>query len=63
MVVAVVWLGSSFNTNQDTNLLKLNVKNQIEKETIRQILYPRFELTSEGEPICINDYASRITRD
>ena len=64
-VIAIYWIG--YNVNHD-HLSKCNkLKQRFEKAGLLSFgdnkLFRQFELTYEGNPICINDYANWIAEE
>ena len=68
LVVSIVWIGHTLNPEYHSDILKNLVRGNFVKKgkdgsTMYPTIYPWFELTCQGEPICVNEYATRIASD
>ena len=67
-MISIVWIGHTLNPVYHFDILESLVKGNFVKNghdgSINYpTIYPWFELTCQGEPICINEYATRIASE
>ena len=66
MAIGIVWIGLCIdpdeNCHEHQKLLKELKVERPPAGIDESEFFQRFELTHEGEPICINEYATRIAR-
>ena len=60
LAVGICWIGFHLTPSADMAVIKENKLVATHTGEDGSEFYPHYELTSKGEPICINEYATKI---
>ena len=69
LAVGIVWIGHTLDPEYQlhNDIIKEKIQKKQDSDEIhtkksdRSKFYPRFELTSFGEPICLNEHLSKVS--